>query len=479
VIRRLSLKARLILGVIVLAGAGLAVADIATYTSLHSFLIQRVDQSLEDNHVVAIQQFSHCNGVEPDDGDHGPRPGPAFFSTQNWARLETAAGSVLCRHVGTGSPPKWPPASVAGGADYSTVSALNGASRYRVRSELQRDGTVLLTAASLSDVDATLRRLLLAMLLVTVSVLLGIVALGIWVVRIGLRPLTAIETTAAAIAAGDLSRRVERAEPNTEVGRLGMALNTMLGQIQAAFEATAASEARLRRFVADASHELRTPLAAVRAYAELFGRGANSRPDDLERSMTGIERESRRMSLLVDDLLLLARLDEGRPLEHEPVDLAALAAEAVETATALEPGRPIGLSTEEAIVDGDHDRLRQVVDNLLANVRAHTPPSAPATVRVARSGGSAVVEVEDTGPGMAPEQAARMFERFYRADPARARARGGTGLGLSIVAAVAEAHGGSASAVSEPGTGTTVRVTLPLAATAAAPKTPPLIHTTT
>ena len=233
-----------------------------------------------------------------------------------------------------------------------------------------------MSAASLSDVDATLRRLLMIELLVTASVLLGIVALGVWVVRLGLRPLTAIETTAAAIAAGDLSRRVERAEPNTEVGRLGMALNAMLTQIQTAFDATAASEARLRRFVADASHELRTPLAAVRAYAELFGRGANSRPDDLERSMTGIERESRRMSLLVDDLLLLARLDEGRPLEHQPVDLAELVAEAVETATTLEPGRPIELSTEEAVVDGDHDRLRQVVDNLLANVRRRAP-SAP------------------------------------------------------------------------------------------------------
>src|SRR5262249_29295621 len=319
---------------------------------------------------------------------------------------------------------------------------------------------------SLSDADATLRRLLVVELLVTASVLLGIVALGVWVVRIGLRPLGAIETTAAAIAAGDLSRRVERADPDTEVGRLGTALNTMLGQIQAAFDATAASEARLRRFAADASHELRTPLAAVRAYAELFGRGASTRPDDLERSMTGIERESQRMSVLVDDLLLLARLDEGRPLEHQPVDLGELVGEAVETATTLDPGRPIAVSVEDGLVDGDRDRLRQIVDNLLANVRAHTPPRAPATVRVLRTGSRAVIEVEDTGPGMEPEQAARMFERFYRADPARARARGGTGLGLSIVAAVAEAHGGCATAVSEPGTGTTVRVTLPAAATA-------------
>ncbi len=485
-IGRLSLKARLILGVIVLAGVGLAAADIATYASLHSFLIQRTDQSLSDNHPDLANVVGNCQGGGgggPPGGGHGGPPGNTF------ARLQAPNGQVCSvapqTLAGTTpSPPKWPSTSGLGFGDdnakYFTVSAQDGKSRYRVRAELERGGGVLMTAASLSDVDATLRRLLMIELLVTASVLLGIVALGVWVVRLGLRPLAAIETTAAAIAAGDLSRRVERAEPNTEVGRLGMALNAMLTQIQTAFDATAASEARLRRFVADASHELRTPLAAVRAYAELFGRGANSRPDDLERSMTGIERESRRMSLLVDDLLLLARLDEGRPLEHQPVDLAELVAEAVETATTLEPGRPIELSTEEAVVDGDHDRLRQVVDNLLANVRAHTPPGASATVRVLRADASAVIEVEDTGRGMEPEQAARMFERFYRADPARARAQGGTGLGLSIVAAVAEAHGGSARAVSEPGAGTTVRVTLPLAATTEdAPDAPPLIHTTT
>jgi two-component system, OmpR family, sensor kinase len=479
VIGRLSLKARLILGVIVLAGVGLAAADIATYASLRSFLYQRVDQSLQNDHGL-----DQCRGNGPD--GHGGPPIRSFNGGDTFARLETSSGAFLCNlgPQASSSPPRWPSTAALGAGDdaarYSTVSSQDGGSRFRVRSELQPGGTILQTAASLSDVDATLRRLLLVELLVTASVLLGIVALGVWVVRIGLRPLQAIETTAAAIAAGDLSRRVERAEPNTEVGRLGMALNAMLTQIQAAFDATAASEARLRRFVADASHELRTPLAAVRAYAELFGRGANTRPDDLERSMTGIERESRRMSLLVDDLLLLARLDEGRPIEHQPLDLAELVAEAVETATTLDPDRPITLSTEEAVVEGDHDRLRQVVDNLLANVRAHTPPGAPATVRVLRSGRSAAIEVEDTGPGMQPEQAARMFERFYRADPARARARGGTGLGLSIVAAVAEAHGGSATAVSEPGAGTTVRVTLPLAATTEdAPKAPPLIHTTT
>ena len=225
----------------------------------------------------------------------------------------------------------------------------------------------------------------------------------------------------------------------------------------------AASEEKLRRFVADASHELRTPLAAIRAYAELFTRGAERRPEDLARSMAGITRESERMSLLVEDLLLLARLDEGRPLAREAVELDQVVAEAVDTALTVEPERSISLDAEQAVVLGDRDRLRQIVDNLLANVREHTPPETPVRVSVSTSDGTARIEVEDAGPGMAPEEAERVFERFYRADPSRARASGGVGLGLSIVAAVAEAHGGEVSARSEPGRGSTFRISLPLA----------------
>jgi two-component system OmpR family sensor kinase len=241
----------------------------------------------------------------------------------------------------------------------------------------------------------------------------------------------------------------------------------MLGRIESAFNAQAASERKLRRFVADASHELRTPLAAVRAYAELFSRGAESRPEDLARSMDGIRRESERMSVLVDDLLLLARLDEGRPLEREPVELDEVVGEAVETALTVEPDRPIDFRAESASVIGDRERLRQIVDNLLGNVRAHTPAGAPVTVRVERLNGSAAIEVTDSGPGLSAEDAERAFERFYRADQSRARSSGGVGLGLSIVAAVAEAHGGTVSARSEPGDGATFQITLPLADTAA------------
>ena len=339
------------------------------------------------------------------------------------------------------------------------MSATSGSGRYRVRAsqEAQHPGYVLLIAQPLRTEDSTLHRLFLIEVLVTVVVLAALAALALWIIRISLRPLRRIEQTAAAITAGDLSRRVEYSDSQTEVGRVGSALNTMLDQIEA-------SDRRLRRFIADASHELRTPLAAVRAYAELFGRGAAARPADLERSMSGITRESERMSLLVDDLLLLARLDEGRPLERKPVDLAATAAEAVDAARVVEPGRPIELSVEPATVTGDEPRLRQALDNLLANARTHTPPGTPVSVGVRRVDGLVELSVADHGPGLTEEQAARVFERFYRADSSRARASGGAGLGLSIVAAVAEAHGGTALARPTPGGGATFVITLPSAA---------------
>jgi two-component system OmpR family sensor kinase len=237
----------------------------------------------------------------------------------------------------------------------------------------------------------------------------------------------------------------------------------MLEKIEEGVTALEASEAKLRRFVADASHELRTPLAAVRAYAELFTRGAAERPDDLERSMKGIGRESERMSVLVDDLLLLAHLDEGRPLEREPVALDAVVAEAVETARTLEPGRPVDARLEPTVVEGDRDRLRQVVDNLLSNVRSHTPPGAPLEIGLVHDDGAAVLTVADSGGGMDAEQLSHIFERFYRADPSRARSSGGAGLGLAIVSAVVEAHGGQVDAESTPGDGTLFRLRLPLA----------------
>ncbi|MGH2720515.1 MAG: HAMP domain-containing sensor histidine kinase, partial [Actinomycetota bacterium] len=269
--------------------------------------------------------------------------------------------------------------------------------------------------------------------------------------------------TAGAIAAGDLSRRVEPAGGPTEAGRLGSALNRMLAQIEEAFRIRGESEEHLRRFVADASHELRTPLTSIRGYAELFRRGGLRSSEELADAMRRMEEEARRMGALVDDLLMLARLDEGRPVDRAPVRLDLLAADAVRDAQAVEPGRPVDLESEPVAVPGDEQRLRQVLGNLLANARVHTPAGTPVHVTVRAAGGVARLEVADEGPGMAPDVARRVFERFFRSDASRTRAGGGTGLGLSIVKALAEAHGGQVHVETAPGAGARFVVELPLA----------------
>jgi two-component system OmpR family sensor kinase len=237
----------------------------------------------------------------------------------------------------------------------------------------------------------------------------------------------------------------------------------MLTRIQDAFAQRDATEARLRRFVADASHELRTPVAAVSAYAELFERGASERPEDLARVMAGIRTETGRMGHLVDDLLLLARLDQGRPLQQEPVELVTVAAQAVDAARAMGPEWPVRLDARRPLeVEGDKGRLRQVIDNLLANVRAHAPPGTSATVRVDEQGDEALIEVADDGPGLSAPDATRVFERFYRVDSSRSRQSGGAGLGLSIVQAIVSAHGGHVALTTEPGKGATFAVCLPI-----------------
>ena len=357
--RRLSLRARLILGVIALAGIGLVTADVVTYTSLHSFLVSRTDDFLDTAHSSAESALQGPSRGHP----RGGEPPSSSAQDPDIGRLEARVPGLFVQVrrpngtiVATGAAPQFPgtkqaapprlPATIVPttrrGADrvtYFTVGATKGGERYRVRASIDpnSNGYTLIVATSLTSVDSTLHRLVLVELLVTLAVLAGVAILGFWVIRVGLRPLTEIGATAATIAAGDLSHRVAREDDRTEVGRLGRALNAMLAQIESAFNAREASERKLRRFVADASHELRTPLAAVRAYAELFSRGAAQRPADLERSMAGITRESERMSVLVDDLLLLARLDEGRPLERERVELHDVVAESVETARMLEP----------------------------------------------------------------------------------------------------------------------------------------------
>jgi two-component system OmpR family sensor kinase len=357
-----------------------------------------------------------------------------------------------------------------------TVPAASGDGQWRLLAiPLPDDSGSLLVSTSLASVDATLARLTFLELITGGVVLVVLAGVGYLVVRSSLRPLAEVKDTAGAIAAGDLTRRVPAHPPRTEVGQLSSALNGMLAQIETAFRTQQASEAaarsseeRMRRFVADASHELRTPLTSIRGFAELYRQGA---ADDVPRLMSRIESEANRMGLLVEDLLLLARLDAQRELARAPVDLVALAADAVHDARALSPDRPVGLEVSHnglvPVVLGDEARLRQVLGNLMTNALTHTPAGTPVTVGVATEPGWAVLSVSDKGPGLTPEDAQRVFERFYRADSARTRSasRGGTGLGLSIVAALTAAHGGRAELDTAPGAGAVFRIRLPLAAT--------------
>ena len=363
--------------------------------------------------------------------------------------------------------------------DYFTVDSRDHRSHWRVKvSDYQ--GQVMVVAEDLSDVDYAVGRLILIETLVGVGVLIALGLTSVWMVRLSLRPLVAIERTAVAIAGGDLTQRVPELDHNTELGQLSAALNTMLSQIESAFLARAESEERavhseerMRQFVADASHELRTPLTTIRGFAELYRQGAAPDPAEVLRR---IEDEAARMGLLVEDLLLLARLDQERPLRLTRVPLAHLIGDAAAAAHAVAPDRTIEVDvvhpTDALVVNGDEARLRQVIDNLVTNALTHTPPGTPVTLRLRGDRGThAVIEVADRGPGLTPEQAARVFERFYRVDKARTRraaagatSHSGTGLGLAIVAALVAAHDGTVEVDSRPGEGATFRVRLPLAA---------------
>jgi two-component system, OmpR family, sensor kinase len=477
-----SLRARLTIVAVALVAAGLLVANLATYHYLSGFLLRRVDQQL-----MAAQDPAAFRLAHPEAPIGGPGPGGEDIPTGAYAAFVDDSGQtvvdVFLPYDAGGSPPSFAgKLPVQGTPDASVFSARSddGSTSYRVfakravytRGQQQTPGT-LVVAIPLTEMHATLRRLMRVEFLVSLIVLGLVAALALWLVRVGLQPLEGMGETAGAIAAGDLTRRVEPADEKTEVGRLGIALNTMLSHIESAFEQRRRSEERLRRFVADASHELRTPLTSIRGYAELFRRGADERPEDLAKSMTNIEAEAARMGVLVDDMLLLARLDQGRPLEREPLDLSEVVREAVESARAIDPTREIALeASAEARIVGDAGRLRQVMDNLLENARVHAP-EAPVRVTVGADNDEATLEVADEGPGVDPEVAERIFERFTRGDPSRSRGTGGAGLGLSIVAAIVDAHGGHVTASSrEEGTGTVVRVHLPVGGPPPAPDRP-------
>ncbi|QKW24359.1 HAMP domain-containing histidine kinase [Kitasatospora sp. NA04385] len=323
-------------------------------------------------------------------------------------------------------------------------------------------------AVPLAEVQTTIAHLRTTFLSIGAAVLVGIAGLGALAVRAGLRPLRQLEAGAQRIADGDLSYRMPELPVRTEAGRLSEALNGMLTHIETAFAARAASEQRMRRFVADASHELRTPLAGIRGFAELHRMGALQ---DVDRAMDRIESEAVRLGALVEDLLLLARLDEERPLNLAPMDLRTLAADALHDLTALDPGRPVALTgpngegaPQPAPVLGDEARLRQVVTNLVGNAVKHTPSGTAVRIGVGRAGGGCLLEVADRGPGLSEEQAAQVFERFYRADASRSRRvgeSGGSGLGLAIASALVSAHGGELTLRTAPGDGAAFRLSLP------------------
>ncbi len=489
----MSIRARLLAVVLAVVMAGLVVADVVTYGALQRFELDQLDSQL----AAAVHPVARAYPSLIQPGAFGSSS-PALDSLPVCTRVEVLTASGTALPEVTPSVPGFSPTDACqrthpvipkdlvhlvrsagksdglyldlagtGGGGYRTLAIPVGLTLFNsVGVAVGNTTGVLLIAAPTASIDDTLRRLALVEGAVSAAVVLVAILVAWWLVRAGLRPLDDIVETAGEIATeGDLSRRVERVDQATEVGRLGQAFNHMIARIEGAFAAQQASEDRLRRFVADASHELRTPLTSIRGYAELFRRGAAERPEDLALAMRRIESEALRMGALVEDLLLLARLDQGRPLERHPVRLDRVIADAVSDARAVEPDRPVTAQIEgPAVVLGDEDRLRQLLANLLANVRAHTPPGTVAEARLLTSGATAIVEVADHGPGLGPDEAGQVFERFYRGDASRRR-RGdaGAGLGLSIVASVAAAHGGRASFFPTPGGGATFRVELPLA----------------
>jgi two-component system OmpR family sensor kinase len=478
-----SLRVRLVLGLLILAALGLLLVGGVTYAEQRSFLFTRIDQQAQSATAVvsrALDQAGFAGGPSESGppgrvpGDHGggPRGGGADATANlppgTYGQRRTAAGQVMGHIIlsygETPLPAPRIPAGLAPG-QLVTVDSVTGAGpRYRVLAERDMDNTAMtVVAVPLREVDQTLHRLLAVEAIVIGGVLLALGLLAWLVVRLGLRPLDRMERTAEAIAAGDLSRRVSPATPRTEIGRLGLALNTMLERLQQAFTAREASEQRLRQFLADASHELRTPLASIRGYAELFRMGAAADPQDTRKAMRRIEDEAARMGILVEDLLTLARLDAVRETVHEPVELFPLARDAVDAARVRAPQREITLHGDpSATVHGDPHQLRQVLDNLLRNAIVHTPEGTPVDVRVGRDPDGCRLEVRDHGPGLPPGDPQGLFERFWRAEAGRERGKGGAGLGLAIVAAIADAHGGAVTAENAPDGGARFVVSLPI-----------------
>lgn len=466
----MPLRIALVAATLVLVACGLLASGIAVTSIMQHTLFSRVDQTLLD----ASRGWAQAPRRMPPIPLEGPNPArpPSDF----YVRGVGPDGRIWLAINDREGEPALPADNDVGPVPVTVPSVDNSHAEWRAMTVRGPNGELTTVAIDLSNVESTMRALTWSQVGIGAAVLLVLGIAGYAVVHRSLRPLVEVEQTAAAIAAGQLDRRVPERDPRTEVGRLSLALNGMLAQIQRAVAASDASaeqargsEERMRRFITDASHELRTPLTTIRGFAELYRQGAAR---DVEMLMGRIESESRRMGLLVEDLLLLARLDAQRPLERHRVDLLTLASDAVHDAQSIAPKRRIrlevidGPGTPEVL--GDEMRLRQVLGNLVANALQHTPESAGITLRVGTGGDYAVLEVCDQGPGMSQEDAHRVFERFYRADSSRARASGGTGLGLSIVDSLVYAHGGTVSVTTAPGQGCRFTVSLPRIADVAA-----------
>jgi two-component system, OmpR family, sensor kinase len=475
----MTLRARLVASVCAVALVALAIAGAATYTAFSRAELRQLDDGLQRAHqpiedlvatgdgdpVREIEQAAPGTFVALQDPD-----GQVQFTIPARAPGHEPATVDLAQFAAL----TWSSDRTARGPDpavFRTADNASGEGDLRLRISALDDGSILFIGQTLHEVAEARRQLLAIELVVTAAALAIAAAAGWWLVQVGLRPLRRVEQTALAIAdRGEFDHRAPGADVDNEVGRVAAALNTMLDRIHTSFEERDRTEAalresgeRMRRFVADVSHELRTPLAAVSAYTELFERGARSHPEDLERALHGIATETSRMNDLVEELLLLARLDEGRPLEHVTVDLSEVLVDAIGTARTVAPDYPTSLSMARVVtISGDPARLRQVIDNLIANVRTHTLPGTATQIDLSTDGDAAVITVSDNGQGMPQEQADRVFERFYRADLSRSRASGGSGLGLSIVHALVQAHGGTVDVESAPDQGFCVTVRLPL-----------------
>jgi two-component system OmpR family sensor kinase len=481
---RTPLRIKLVAAILVLVTSALLVIGAASVLVLRNYLVDRMDEQLigtahtldgselaSGPSTMVLLPVDYYRETTPNGVGLAPMHRDPRLTTADLPRIVTGLDQV----------------AALDGQPYTTMSP-NGRVRWRMLATVLPNGSVLHLGENMSTVDSAVHQVYVAEVLVGSVVLVLLASLGVGLVRASLRPLREIERTAAAIADGDLTRRVPDHEPRdgparTELGRLSRALNAMLGQIEAAFTArekseraalesearALRSEEKMRQFVADASHELRTPLTSIRGFAELYRQSAEKEPERAARLIGRIEQEAARMGLLVEDLLLLARLDEERPLAPAELELQVVAGDAVAAARAVAPDREITLDIPEGTgpvrVLADESRLRQVVDNLVSNALTHTPAGSPVWLRLRREDGQAVVEVQDRGPGLTEAQMERVFERFYRVDRARTRQASngsGAGLGLAIVAALVSAHSGTVEVDSVPGEGATFRVRLPI-----------------